>query len=107
MLPNWPVILHFLSTLPELSSLRVSIFDLPKTIDDEDCQIIAKATSLLRGFGFYFRRKFSSLDDDIKTTFEDHTKFIKQLCDQILQLCLNKQLYFSIEDDGCGLTIWF
>ncbi|CAF1388268.1 unnamed protein product [Rotaria sordida] len=65
------------------------------------------ATSSLRDFGFYFRRKFSSLDDDMKTTFEDHTKFIKQLCDQILLLCLDKQLHYSIEDDGCGLTMWF
>jgi hypothetical protein len=105
MLPNWPVILHFLSTLPELSSLRVFMYDLSKTIDDKNCQIIAKATSLLRDFGFYFRRKFSSLDDDMKTAFEDHTKFIKQLCDQILLLCVDKQLYYSIEDDGCGLTM--
>ncbi|CAF3056610.1 unnamed protein product [Rotaria sp. Silwood2] len=107
MLPNWSVILHFLSILPELSSLRVTMYDLLKTIDDKNCQIIAKTTSLLRDFGFYFRRKFSSLDDDMKTTFEDHTKFIKQLCDEILLLCLDKQLYYSIEDDGCGLTMWF
>lgn len=107
MLPNWPVILHVLSTLPELSSLRVFMYDLSKTIDEKNCQIIAKTTSLLRDFGFYFRRKFSSLDDDMKITFEDHTKFIKQLCDQILLLCLDKQLYYSIEDDGCGLTMWF
>jgi hypothetical protein len=109
MLPNWPVILHILSTLPQLSSLRVSMYDLPKTIDDKSCQLIANATSLLKDFGFYFRRRFHlSDDDDIETIFKDHTKFIKQLCHRILLLCLNKQpYYYSIEDDGCGLTMWF
>jgi hypothetical protein len=30
MLPNWPVVLHSLSKLPQLTSLRVFMYDLPK-----------------------------------------------------------------------------
>ncbi|CAF1004755.1 unnamed protein product [Rotaria magnacalcarata] len=107
MVPNWPVILHSLKKLCQLSSLRVFMYDLPKPADDESCEIIAKGTSLFRDFGFYFRRKFDSSDDKIETTFEDHTKFIRQLCHRILQLSFDKPPYYSIEDDNCGLTMWF
>ncbi|CAF1075860.1 unnamed protein product [Rotaria sordida] len=87
-----------------IETLHLSYYNRPINIH---LSALRHATSSLRDFGFYFRRKFSSLDDDMKTTFEDHTKFIKQLCDQILLLCLDKQLHYSIEDDGCGLTMWF
>ncbi|CAF3586976.1 unnamed protein product [Rotaria sp. Silwood1] len=73
-----------------------NVWDEPNGQDELDCP--GTTVAYIRDIAGY---------DDMKTTFDDHTKFIKQLCDQILQLCLNKQLYYSIEDDGCGLTMWF
>jgi hypothetical protein len=108
MLPNWPVILDSLTTLPRLNSLRLFMYDLPKTVDKESCQMIAKVTSLISDFGFYFRHKFNLADgDEIEAAFKDHEIFIKQLFHCILLLSFDKQPYYSIEDDKCGLTIWF
>jgi hypothetical protein len=108
MLPNWSEVSHLRSTLPQLSSLRISMYDLPKTVDDRSCQIIAKITSLFRDFGFYFRRRFNMPDDDdFLSAFNNHRKFIKQLCRCILLLSLDKQPYYSIEKEGYGLTTWF
>jgi hypothetical protein len=107
MLPNWSVLSHLRSTLPQLSSLRISLYDLPKTIDDKNCEIIAKTTSLFRNFGVYFRRRFKSTDGDLLYVFDDHRKFIKQLCCCILLLPHDKQPYYSIEKEGFGLTTWF
>ena len=108
MLPNWSMILHTLSTWPQLSSLRVFMYDMRTTVDDKSCQMIAEAAPLFTDFGFCFRRKHSSwYGIDIDSVFNGHTKFIKQLCHCILRLSLVKQPYYSIEEDGCGLTMWF
>ncbi|CAF2504455.1 unnamed protein product [Rotaria sp. Silwood2] len=107
-LPNWSVVSYLRSALPQLSSLRISLYDLPKTVDDKNCEIIAKTTSLFRDFGFYFRRRFNlSNGDDFLSVFDDHRKFIKQLCHCILLLSVDKQPYYSIEKEGYGLTTWF
>ena len=108
MLPNWPVVLHFLSTLPQLTSLRIFMYDLLKTFDDHSCQMIAKAASLFTDLIFCFRHKYASGDDDefLIMAFKDHEKFIKQLCHYILLLTGEKSPYYSIESDGCGLAIW-
>jgi hypothetical protein len=104
--PNWSVVLHSLSTLLQLSSLRVFMYDLPATTDDKNCETIAKIALLFSEFGFYFRYKFgSSRDYDTNSVFNDHRIFIKQLCDCIL-LSFDKQSYYSIEDEGYGLTMW-
>jgi hypothetical protein len=106
--PNWSVILHLHSTLPQLSSLRISMYDLPKTVDDKNCQILANITLLFRDFGFYFRRRFNlSNSNDFLPVFEDHKKFIKQLCRCIILMSLDKQPYYSIEKKGYGLRTWF
>jgi len=109
MLPNWPVVLHSLSTLPQLSSLRIFMYDLSETVDDRSCQMIAEVAHLFTDFGFCFRRKYEFPEDkdDDESVFNDHTKFIKQLCHFILLSSLDKQPYYSIEVDGCGLTMWF
>ncbi|CAF3363854.1 unnamed protein product [Rotaria sp. Silwood2] len=108
MLPNWSIVSNSLSNLLELSSVRVFMYDLPEAIDDTSCQMIAKIARLFSDFGFCFRRKFHSSNGDyINSVFNEHRKFIKQLCDYILLLSLDKQMYYSIEDDGCGLIIWF
>ena len=78
MLLNWPVVFDSLSWLLQLTSLRVFLYDLLKTIDDDEFLIMA---------------------------FGDHQKFIKQLCD-ILLLTGEKSPYYSIESDGYGLRIW-
>jgi hypothetical protein len=99
MFPNWP----------QLSSLRIFMYDLIKVIDDESCQIIAKAAPMFRDFGFCFRKQFSlSYDEElIEIAFKGHKKFIKQLFDRILLLSSDKLPYYSIESDGCGLIMWF
>jgi len=109
MPPNWPMILDSLSTLPQRSSLRIFMYDLLKTVDDKSCEMIAKVALLSSDFGFCFRYKFGSPDDDklIKTVFKDHRKFIKRLCHHILLLFQDEKPFYSIEDDRCGLTMWF
>jgi hypothetical protein len=110
MLPNWPVVLQSLSKLRQLSSLGVFMYDLAKTVDDYSCQLIAKIAPSFSDFVFCFRYKYGWPDDDdadIDAIFEDHRKFIKQLCHHILRLSVIKRPYYSIEDDGCGLTMWF
>jgi hypothetical protein len=107
MPPNWTVVLDSLSTLRELSSLRVFMYDLQKTIDDKNCQMISKIARLFNDFGLCFRRKFTMLnDDELEMVFKDHIKFIKLLYHHIHLLCLDQQPYYSIEDDGCGFTMW-
>jgi hypothetical protein len=83
------------------------MYDLIKTVDDYSCQLIAKVAPSFSDFGFCFRYRYGSPDDDIDAMFKDHRKFIRQLCDHILRLSLPKQPYYSIEDEGCGLTMWF
>jgi len=83
------------------------MYDMPKTVDDRSCQMIAKIAPLLSDFGFCFRNKFTLLTaDDFDSVFHDHRKFLKQLCHSILLLSLDKHPYYSIEDKGCGLTMW-
>ncbi|CAF5191569.1 unnamed protein product, partial [Rotaria magnacalcarata] len=89
MLPSWSVVLHLRSTLPQLSSLRISMYGSAKTVDDTSCRILAKLTSMFKDFGFYFRRRCNlSDDDDFLFVFDDYRKFIKQLCRCILFCCL-------------------
>ncbi|CAF3239946.1 unnamed protein product [Rotaria sp. Silwood2] len=108
MLPNWSMVLHTLSTWPQLRSLRVFMYDLPETVDDKNCEIIAKIASLVSDFGFCFRHKFGLADaDELKTVFKNHKKFIKQLGDCILLSFDKQQPYYSIEKDECGLIMWF
>lgn len=106
--PKWPMVLYSLSTLPRLTSLRVFMYDMPiSTMDDESCQLIAKVAPLFTDFGFCFRRKFDSIDDDeLAADFQDHMKFIRHLRDYIF-LFHGKQHSYAIEKDECGLIMWF
>jgi hypothetical protein len=107
MLPDWPAVLYSLSTLSKLNSLRIIMYDLPKTVCNKNCPIIAQTAVMVTDFGFYFRSRWGPTRYQMETVFKDHTKFIKQLCHSILLLSLEKQPYYSIEDDGCGLNMWF
>ncbi|CAF3550627.1 unnamed protein product [Rotaria sp. Silwood2] len=108
MLPNWSVVLDSLSSFPHLNSSHIFVYDVPKTIDDKSCQMIARRASLFNNFAFCFRYKFGFLEgDELEDVFTDHAKFIRQLCHYILSLPLDKESYYSIETEGYGLTIWF
>ena len=108
ILPNWPVVVHSLSTLPQLTSLGIFMYDLLETVDDDSCQIIAKAASLFSNFIFCFRHKYEFYDDDplLIMAFKEHEKCIKQLCHYIFLLIDERSSCYSIESDGYGLTIW-
>ena len=108
MLPNWPVVVDSLSTWPQLTSLRIFLYDFLKTVDDHSCQMIAKLAPLLRDFSFCFRYKCPSHEDNqfLEIAFKDHEKCIKQLFHYILLLTGNNSSCYSIESDGCGVTIW-
>ena len=108
MLPNWPLVLHSLSTMPQLTSLRIFMYDLLKTVDDHSCQMIAKAVSSLTDFSFCFRYEYCSPEDDqfLPMAFKDHAKCIKELCRCILLFTGDRNSHHVIEDDGCGVTVW-
>jgi len=107
-LPNRSEVSHFHSTLPQLSSLRISIYDLPKTFDDNYCPIIAKITSFYRDLGFYFRWRLNLPNhEDFVSAYDNHRQFIKQLCRCILLLSVDKQPHYSMENEGYGHATWF
>jgi hypothetical protein len=106
--PKWPMVLYSLSTMQQLTSLRVFMYDmLVSTMDDESCQLIAKVAPLFIDFGFCFRRKYSLRDgDELTNDFNGHMKFIRHLRDYIL-LFHEKKPFYAIEKDECGLILWF
>ena len=108
MPPNWPLVLHFLSTLSQLTSLRIFMYDLLKTVDDYSCQMIAKLAPLLCDFSFCFRYRHPSHEGNqfLKIAFKNHEKCIKQLFDYIILFTDKKAPCYFVESDGCGLTIW-
>ncbi|CAF1535258.1 unnamed protein product, partial [Rotaria sordida] len=42
MLPDWPAVSYSLSTLQQLNSLGIFMYDLPKAVDTNNCQMIAE-----------------------------------------------------------------
>lgn len=109
VVPNWSMVFNSLSTLSQLNSLRVFMYDFPPaTIDDDNCKLIAKMAPLFIDFGFCFRYKFPTLDADadMDLAFESHAKFLTKLHDNI-RLLVNKQPLCSIEKDPYGLIMWF
>ncbi|CAF1157263.1 unnamed protein product [Adineta steineri] len=67
MLSNWSVLSYLRSTLPQLSLLRISLYDLPKTIDDENCEIIHLLTVLFVVIGFIYILESQALNSNNKT----------------------------------------
>lgn len=107
MPPDWSVILPSLSTLPQLTSLRIFLYDWLKTVDNHSCQLITKAASLYIDFTFCFRHQFDLPHvDNLRRAFEVQTKFIKQLCHSIHRLSEHKSIYYVMEKDAAGLTLW-
>lgn len=103
---NWTV-LCTLSTLPRLISLRVLLYEMRVPPDDASCQIIAETVPIVSDFSFCFRRLNGQIDYDIDVAYTKHSLFIQQLKNRILQLPLNEQTYINVEEDGCGIIIWF
>ncbi|CAF2985034.1 unnamed protein product [Rotaria sp. Silwood2] len=104
---RWFEILHSLSTLPNLHSLRITMYRRPAIVYDNCCPLIEKITLQVTDFGFYFREKYNTLRSGDLPIFQQYAQFIKHLCHRILLLSSDKQSCYSIEDDHCGLTIWF
>lgn len=106
--PKWPMVFYSLSTMRQLTSLRVFMYDMPvSTMDDESCQLIAKAAPMFIDFGFCFRRKYSlKVRAELTDDFNSHMKVIRHLRDYIL-LFHEKKPFYAIEKDECGLIMWF
>jgi hypothetical protein len=100
--------LRALSTLPLLNSLRVILYGMHIPPDDTNCQIIAETVPMLSDFSFCFRRIYHQNPPyDYASAYKKHSLFIEQLRNRILILSLNEQPYVFVEEDGCGLIIWF
>ncbi|CAF3213322.1 unnamed protein product [Rotaria socialis] len=106
-MPDWSALMYSLSTLRQLSSLNIFMYDLPTTVDIDNCQFIAKAALNVINFALCFRSKGGTSSKEFEAVFKYHPKFVKTLCDSIILLCRDKQPYYSIENDGFGLKTWF
>jgi hypothetical protein len=103
---DWTV-LRTISTLPRLFSLRVLLYNMRIPLDDTTCQIIAETAPIVSDFSFCFRRLNEAIDYDVDVVYMQHSLFIQQLKNRILYLPLNEQAYIIVEEDGCGIAIWF
>ncbi len=103
---DWTVLTK-LSSLPFLNSLRILLYDMHIPPNDEHCQIIAKAASIVCNFSLCFRRHYYQGVYDIDLAYTKHSLFIEQLRKRILALSLNEKSYVVVEEDGCGIIVWF
>ena len=99
--------LHSLAALPMLKSLHILVYDMDTKLEDTTCQIIADAVPKLVDFQFCFRRLFNRTRIVWDFLFNDYQIFIEHLHRRILLLSVDRQPYCVVEQDGCGLTVWF
>ncbi|CAF4470419.1 unnamed protein product [Rotaria socialis] len=91
--------LRKLSSLPELNSLRVLLYNMHISPDDTSCQIIADVAPMISDFSFCFRRRHYQAVYDLDSAQMKQSSFIEQLKNRILALSLNKQPYIVVEED--------
>ncbi|CAF2487096.1 unnamed protein product [Rotaria sp. Silwood2] len=103
---DW-IALSTLSNLPLLSSLRILLYAMYISPDDTSCEHIAKTAIMVSDFSFCFRRRYYQGAYDINLVYTKHSLFIEQLRNRIVALSLNKEPYVVVDEDGCGLVIWF
>ncbi|CAF1375226.1 unnamed protein product [Rotaria sordida] len=106
---NWTA-LRVLSTLPLLNSLRVLLYNMLNPPDDTSCKVIAETAMTVADFGFCFRRNhyhYAELNHDIDLVYMKHSLFIERLRNSIVTLSQNEELYIVVDEDGCGIFIWF
>ncbi|CAF4959241.1 unnamed protein product [Rotaria sp. Silwood1] len=99
--------LRKLSSLPELNSLRMLLYNMHIPPDDTSCQIIAEIVPIISDFSFCFRRHHYQAVYDVDSAEMKQSSFIEQLKNHILALSLNKQPYIVVEEGTSGLTVWF
>ncbi|CAF3140209.1 unnamed protein product, partial [Rotaria sp. Silwood2] len=102
--------LRTLSTLPLLNSLRVLLYNMLNPPDDTSCKVIAETALIVADFGLCFRRyhyHYVKLNYDIDLVYTKHSLFIERLRNCIVTLSQNEELYIVIDEDGCGIFIWF
>ena len=75
--------------------------------NDESCQIIVEAASMISHFSLCFRRRYYQGGYDINLAYTKHSLFIGQLRNRILDLSSNEKPYVVVEKDGCGIIVWF
>jgi hypothetical protein len=75
--------------------------------DETSYQIIAETVPVISDSSFYSLRDYYYGDYDIDSTYTKYSLFIKQLRNCLVALPLNEEPYVLVEEDGCGLIIWF
>jgi hypothetical protein len=75
--------------------------------DDTSYLITAETAPVISDFSFYFRRDYYYGGYDIDSTYSKYSLFIEQLRNCLVALPLNEEPYVIVEEDGCGLIIWF
>ena len=103
---DWTVLTK-LSGLPLLNSLRILLYDMRISPDDESRRVIAETASMVSAFSFCFRRCYYPGVYDVQLVYAKHALFIRQLRTNIFALLRSGKAYAFLEEDGCGMTIWF
>ena len=103
---DWTVLTK-LSSLPLLNSLRVLLYDMHIPPNEQTRHILANTTSMVSDFSFCFGRRYYPGIYDVQLVYEKHALFIDQLRRDIFAVPRNEKAYVFVEEDGCGMTIWF
>ncbi|CAF4017623.1 unnamed protein product [Rotaria sp. Silwood2] len=99
--------LHCLSILLQLHSLHVLLYDMRIPPDDTSLQIITDITPMIFNFAFCFRRRYNHNGFGVDLIYAEHSLFIEKLRQRILAFEQRKEAYVIVDEDGCGLIMWF
>lgn len=103
---DWTVLTK-LSGLPLLNSLRILLYNMRISPDDQSRRVIAETASMVSDFSFCFRRRYCPFGYGHHIPFPKHVLFIDQLRTDIFALSRNEKVYVVVEENGCGMKIWF
>ncbi len=102
--------LRTLSTLSLLNSLCLLLYNMLNPPGNKSCEVIAETALTVADFGFCFRchhYRYVEVNYDIDLVYTKHSLFIERLRNCIVGLSLNEDLCIVIDEDGCGIVIWF
>ena len=103
---DWTVLTK-LSSLPLLNSLRILLYNMGISLDDQSRRVIAETASMVSDFSLCFRRRYYPYINWLHLLYSKHALFIDQLRKDIFALPRNEKVYVFVEEDGCGMRVWF